>query len=499
MINIFFSCFDKREESIYDDLGLLMAEAENYKKVLNVPDILTDDEWKKVEWLRKNYEGVKKFPSYQIFCQQYPDAIDSFVNPPEPIKDIQPNDLRTYIFNFIDFRTNLYISAKMEKLNKTIAEYGITNEISDEINRLENLSNRNKAKDIELTIDGKGNYAALKMRPKGMSTGIQAIDSRIGGMTEGTLTVIAGFTSQFKSTFALNIAHLNAYYKGYNIAYITLETPKQDMYWNMLSRHSYLSKFSKYPFIGHDKMRKAELTADEEDYLFNTIEPDLTADEELDDGSTVPRGRVVFLDESDFKYFSMGEIQQTLTRVDEQLDGKLDAVIVDYIQLCKFAGSGINYSEVSTVNAYTSFFRRLSQNFRRVRDKNGKENIKQLTVIILSQIRRDAWRRAVNHNGVYDVTCMSDSSELEKSAFRIFTTFTTEELKERKVAQVQILKNRTGMTMQADPAEVFANGEASVFCDEDGIDVNAFAGNDQTDALSASFAGIGSGSLASLL
>ena len=67
------------------------------------------------------------------------------------------------------------------------------------------------------------------------------------------------------------------------------------------------------------------------------------------------------------------------------------------------------------------------------------------------------------------------------------TTFTTEEMKERKTAQVQILKNRTGQTLQQDPAEVYADGEASVFCDEEGMDANPYAsgGADLEDAFSS--------------
>ena len=45
--------------------------------------------------------------------------------------------------------------------------------------------------------------------------------------------------------------------------------------------------------------------------------------------------------------------------------------------------------------------------------------------------------------------------------------------------------------MQAEPAEVFADGEAYVFCDEDGMDTNTFAGNDQTASLTAAFDSLG--------
>ena len=93
-------------------------------------------------------------------------------------------------------------------------------------------------------------------------------------MSPGTVTTIAGFTSQYKTTFSLNVAHLNAYELGYNICYLSLETPKEDINWNLLSCHSYSTKFQRYNFVSHAKMRWGTMTADEEDFIFNEVEPD---------------------------------------------------------------------------------------------------------------------------------------------------------------------------------------------------------------------------------
>ena len=66
-------------------------------------------------------------------------------------------------------------------------------------------------------------------------------------------------------------------------------------------------------------------------------------------------------------------------------------------------------------------------------------------------------------------------------------------MKQRKVAQVQILKNRTGQTLISEPATVFADGEFYAFMDEDGMDMNTFAvSGDATSSLEAAFSDIGS-------
>ena len=492
MRNIIYSCFSKTDPIYAESLEMFETESDNYLKNFKVKGVLHEKEREYFDFIIKSFQGSGSTPSQKLFCDMFPEAKTQFVDTSQII-EIKPGDMRVYIFNLVDARVNEYVSKRIAELNIKVREGGITSEISSEFERLQNLSNRNKAKNINISISGRDNYNNLKLRPLGMVTGIKAIDDRIGGMNEGTMSVIAGFTSQYKTTFAINIAYLNSYFYGYNVAYITLETPKQDMYWNLLSLHSYDTKFSKYSFIGHDRIRQCKLTTEEEEYLFDVVEKDLQESKMEIEGTLHDRGKIVFLDESDFDSFSFGEIQAVLDKVDEKLGGKLDAVIVDYIQLCKFSGKGVISDETTQINAYASFFRRLSQNFKKVVDDNNEEKTRQLIVILLSQIRRESWRKAATHEGVYDITCMSDSSELEKSAMRIFTTFTSEEMKQRKVAQVQILKNRTGQTLIAEPATVFADGEFYAFMDEDGMNTNTFAvSGDATSSLEAAFSDIGS-------
>ena len=311
---------------------------------------------------------------------------------------------------------------------------------------------------------------------------------------EGSPTYLLNGYVTHNTTFALNIAHINAYYLGYNIAYISLETPKEDMNWNLLSCHSFIQDapgFGKYNFVGHDKMRHCTMTPEEEDFIFNVVEPDLKNDYIGDDGKTHKRGKIVILDESDFNTFSFSEITSVLEKVDDELEGHLDAVIVDYVQLCKFSGSGYTADTNSQINAYVTFFRRLSQNFRKVVDASGKEDTKQLVMILLAQLNRGGWQKASRNNGKYDLTALADANELERGSYRIFTTYTTEEMKGRKSAQVQILKNRSGQTMY-EPAVVYADGEAYVFADEDSQAGNTFGSGtfDGTASIDSAFSNI---------
>lgn len=462
MKNIIYSCFNKRDQAYVDYLQLFLDEAHNYETSFKVTGILKDPEKKYFEYIINSFNSSGSTPSQNLFEMVFPEVAGQFEN----VKEIPVNDLRVYIFNLIDARVNSYIHDRLDELNRKVKSEGITSEITDEFNRLQGLSNRNKAKEVKLSINGREEYERLKSRPHGLLTGIKEVDEKIGGIDAGNVTTIAGFTSQFKTTFALNIAHLNAYHSGYNIAYISLETPKEDMYWNLLSLHSYDTKFPKFNFVGHDKMRWTTMTPEESDFIFNEVEPDLTADYEGRDGKMHKRGRIIFLDESDFKSFSFGEITAVLEKVDDELDHQLDAVIVDYIQLCKFSGSGMAYDANSQINSYVTFFRRLAQNFRKEIDQDGNENVRRLSMILLAQLNRAGWLKASRNGGKYDITALADANELERGSARILTTYTTEDLKARKSAQVQILKNRTGQTMY-DPVSVYADGECYVFMDED--------------------------------
>lgn len=762
MRNVIYSCLSKSDPYYVDYLRIFEEEADNYKKQFKIDGVLSDVERKFMDFIIKSYEVSGETPSLDLFVKmfsEYPVEDDLRI-----AEEIGINDFRVYIFNLIDKRVNKYIANRLDELNAKVKSDGITDDIAQEFTKLTSLSNRNKAKDINIEIDSKQEYDNKKLRPVGLVTGIPEIDDKIGGMSPGTVTTIAGFTSQYKcvsenervytnrglltmkeiynigvhsdlmvqsefgmrklvavhdegiknsyivyiggipietspvhrfrvltdnglewveaqnlkcgdrvvqslkychhdgggnaehwkheakliartrkefddnlfteslvcwkafirelfrhigyviesgktfmyffsdtkaysvsrllsalgistvfvnsklfikgsvslqrfidvvgihtynevvhfvrlselddeyigdnelvaicnkdfdeyvsaeltwntvtdieqsecymydltvegsptyclngyvthnTTMSLNIAHLNAYELGYNICYLSLETPKEDINWNLLSCHSYSTKFQRYNFVSHAKMRWGTMTADEEDFIFNEVEPDFKNDYIDDEGNTRKRGKVIILDESDFKTFSFGEISSVIEKVDDKLGGKLDCVIVDYIQLCKFSGQGVTYDANSQINSYVTFFRRLAQNFKKEIKEDGTEEVRQLTMILLAQINRSSWQKASRNDGRYDITCLADANELERGSARVFTTYTSEDLKARKSAQVQILKNRAGQTMY-DPVTVYADGEAYVFMSEDGM--NSSFGGDGLASVESAFA-----------
>ena len=180
-----------------------------------------------------------------------------------------------------------------------VATTGMTPEVSDKLSNLVKVG-PSKLPSLQIGMTGfKQNYDERKQRPIGMLTFVNEIDNKIGGLSEGTLNTIFAWTSQFKTTWVLNIAHKNSYDLGYNILYLSFEVSREDLQYNLLCRHSAEPKFADYSFIGHDKIRQCILKPEEESYIYDQVLPD------LDQNS---RGKLIILDESDFLSYKFPDL-----------------------------------------------------------------------------------------------------------------------------------------------------------------------------------------------
>lgn len=388
---------------------------------------------------------VDKFPEYKV--------------PLENAKELDLHDLRIHYLSLIKNRTNLLVSRELMTVASEVTSSGLTYEHVDKIRQY--LSIAEDTDLIDNTSDAESFrefYNRKKEQPVGLVTHVKQIDEEIGGIAPGMLMVIGAYTASYKTVFAGNIVYNNAKKHKYNIAYISLEVPKEDLLINQLARHSYEPDFSDFSYIANKRIRDCVLSEDEEEYLFGTVSEDYF------DYSKY--GMVTFLDETDFKTLSFGEIREKLEAVDDEMIEKtgygLDAVVVDHINLCKFNGAGRKFtSEMAEGNAYVSFFRKLALSFRK--DEEG--NMRRLAMIILSQINRQGKQKADRNQGRYTLNALAEFNELERGAQVVLTIYTNDDMKETKEATLQLLKNRNGRTIE-DPISVYADGETYVFGDE---------------------------------
>ena len=431
---------------------------------------LTDIELSYIDFIMKSYTDIGQTPTLNIMLSNFPELENSLPD----AKYLEINDLLYSIKSLINQRKTKIASLNIMDLASKISNRGITENDIEALREFipdEVTSVNEKAYDFRYFKD---KYIKDKDKPTGLITNIAQVDELIGGCNAGTVTTILAYTSQFKSTLACNMAYHNSYNLGYNIAVISLEMPREDYLYNILGRHSVDAKFTKYPFVPHGKIRHHDLSDEEEEYLLNDVLNDLV------DNS---KGMLFVLDETDFRNMSYTEIRETLYRIDdicmEKTGTSLDAIVIDHAHLLKFTdnANSRNKSEAAIVNDYISFFRRLTQKFRKTDelDENGNPVYKMLSTILLAQSNRTGFENACKKKGEYSLLAIAEFNEIERASYRVLSIWTDDVLKASKEAMMCVLKNRGGSTQYV-PMSVYADGESYVFGDIDngGVGGEAF-------------------------
>lgn len=412
-------------------------------------EILSEQEKEMIEYLKVTYEESEKFPTEDYFLKQFPE----YSVPLDVAETLEIHDLDIHYRKMVKKRSKQLISRKVMQVASKITDEGFSDEVNEELNEIYKLNREVDLDDsvFDLSVI-KEIYERKKNQPLGIQTYINEVDEKIGGMSSGSVNIIFGWTGSFKTTFAINIAYNNTYKLGYNVVYISLEVPKEDIIYNILSRHSFDTKFDKYPFVGHRRIRQLEISEEEEEYVFNDV---------LDDFMEEGKGELVILDETDFKSFTFPEIRKKLEEVDERIGG-IDGIIWDHANLFKFSETEKRLTQNDIINEYVSWIRQIG--IKWLKDEETGD-YRQLTNIILAQANRQGWKKADKNGGRYDLTAIAEANELERSAYRVFSVYTSEDLKQSKECTVQILKNRSGPTMY-EPLSVFADPEPYVIGDD---------------------------------
>jgi len=308
-------------------------------------------------------------------------------------------------------------------------------------------------------------YAKRKKLPYGPKTNIRSVDQLVGGVEAGTILTTMGFVGSFKTTFGMNFLYNNVVNLNYNMVFFTLEVPKELLILQLLSRHSYNSKFtSTHQPVESRKVQKASLTQEEEDFLFNVVEKDLQENSEY--------GKYLFVDGADFETIDVPGIEARLGFEDYPVDG----LIVDYLQLFQYYPPPKHMPRgISVGDFYVREFAELSKRC------NGKP----ISVLLLAQANREGYKRAQENEGRYDLLALSEFRELERSSSYVMSLYTDESLQESNEVKIMLLKNRFGSIMddtstaQVEPKYCVLGEEAAGYDAASGEeDVNDFLGLD---------------------
>lgn len=394
----------------------------------------------KIRKLKDLVGRLDKAPSLTILKQEFPDMYF------ESTTKYDGDGLSDYIKLYLVNKKNILASSKLLSISSKVKTEGLTPDIINSINQLTKSDivsiSHYEVMDHILEIYDK------KIPDSGIKTGVKRIDEDTGGLQPGTITTILGFTGSFKTTWALNIAY-NAKLDNKNVLYLSLEVIKENIVYNILSRHSYDSKFNKH--IEHLSLKHKKLKPDEKDYFDKEIYPDFMK----------TGGKIYTIDETELENYSYYSLETKFVEIDKVANKEtghgIDLLVIDHAQLLKFDASMKSLgNETNVVNAYVSFFRQTALNWI----KSGK----QIAVLMLSQSSRTGWQEAAKSEGRYRLTALAEANELERASSVVLSVFSSESLKQIKSAKVQILKNRDGQAW-SEPMEVFVDPVYYMFGD----------------------------------
>lgn len=267
------------------------------------------------------------------------------------------------------------------------------------------------------------NYLENKEEEIKLSTGIKELDNKQFQLSKGKICSVFGYTGSFKTMFCTNVAYNNML-NGLNILYISLEISKMEMYINFLSRHSY--GYDKK--LSHSDIKASRITADDKNYLFNTIYPNF---------KDTLKNHLIVYDETDISSNTYHVFDKLLSQADKEFIKNtgtgVDMVIVDNLNLLKFGNNGKLQNDYSAVNHWMSYFRKNCIDFI------GQK--KQVAMLCACQSSREGYKDAKKHNG-YSLTSIAEGNEIERSSAYVLSIYTHENDRKENKTQMQILKLR---------------------------------------------------------
>jgi hypothetical protein len=303
-------------------------------------------------------------------------------------------------------------------------------------------------------------YLTRKNRPAGLLTFIPPVDEKIRGVEPGTVMSICAYVSSFKSQACVSMLYGNVTSLKYNCAYVTLEVPKDHVKFMLVARHSYHPKFQGQGVpVDWIRVAKAELTEEEERFLFDVVEPDLLGNAE--------HGKFIVLDECDFETMHPEAIRRRLM----SLPVEIDALFVDYIQLFQFVEHDSRYARVNEpANHYVRAFAQMALDF------GGR----RIAVVLAAQTNSEGFKRAEENNGTYDMRAIANLNEIPRSSYYCLFLYTDDSLRSLNNIKVQLLKHRGGPLLSepvvvfADPRYVVVGSEIEGFTSENTSDLSSF-------------------------
>jgi replicative DNA helicase len=277
----------------------------------------------------------------------------------------------------------------------------------------------------------------------------------------------------------------NAIRLHYHVVFFSLEMYEKQIYQRLIVRHANNEMFRKHgQIITMTKLRSGNLSGDEKRFLDDVVIPDLMTNKTYGDITVI-----------DSLALGSNGIKDAVDYVEKKIQSKGDPrpvhmVIIDYLQLlAQYWGEGMGIDPMTATKIMARYMKDLALTF------NGHG----LVVVALSQLSRAAYmaareavknsREADPYQSVFGITSFAESSEIERASDLCITIFSDDNLKDRREALVQLIKNRDGDTIERG-FRVLAQPDIGYIGDYKKDDGEASALNDELGKLLAEVADI---------
>lgn len=239
----------------------------------------------------------------------------------------------------------------------------------------------------------------------GLSTGFIELDNKTFGMQAGDLIIVAARPSMGKTTFAMNLIESVLFNSDQPAIVFSMEMPADSIATRLLSS---------FGAIDQSRLRSGKLEEGDWVRLTSTMSQLQSRNLYIDDSSALPPN----------------ELRARARRIAKNHNGKIGAIMVDYLQLMKVPGMGDNrVGEISEIS------------------RSLKALAKEMNcpVIALSQLNRSLEQRPNKRPVMSD---LRESGAIEQDADLIMFIYRDEvynkESKEAGTAEIIIGKQRNG-------------------------------------------------------
>ncbi len=242
-------------------------------------------------------------------------------------------------------------------------------------------------------------------------------DKMTSGLQKGELIIIAARPSMGKTAWAINIAQNAATKAGASVAVFSLEMSKEALLRRMLSSQAW---------VDQRKLQTGFLSREDQNKLRLALEDLVEAK--------------VFID--DTPGISLTEMRAKVRRLKQSNDGRLDLVVVDYLQLMTASRGAKGYeNRTQEVSAISRGLKALAKEM-------------DVPVIALSQLSRNSERRGDDKKPLLSDLRESGSIEqdadvvafIHRESYYNRDNAEGEDSAENKTAEIIIAKQRNGPT-----------------------------------------------------